>query len=140
MTALFVGIVINYLKEKEDKNLFVFNYSKEDSLFLNSNIDTNVFYEKLDNKKVDYKQELLDFSTDNLTKKIDVDTNYRLININKANLSELVKLPGIGEKTATEILNYRNRNGEFRSIKDLMKVKGIGKAKFNKIKNMITVN
>lgn len=139
LIALFIGILIEYLKEKEGKDLFEFDYSKEDSLFLASNIGEDTIYKKYNNINIDYKGELLDFSTDNFRKKLNKDSLNRAININTADIDELMKLPGIGEKTALEILNYRNKNGLFNSIDDLLKVKGIGKSKLSKIKNIITV-
>lgn len=62
-----------------------------------------------------------------------------LISINSADISELVKLPGIGEKTAQKIIDYRNEFGSFLSLEELMNVSGIGNAKYNKIKPFITL-
>jgi len=62
-----------------------------------------------------------------------------LISINSADISELVTLPGIGEKTAQKIIDYRNEFGSFLSLEELMNVSGIGNAKFNKIKPYITL-
>lgn len=59
------------------------------------------------------------------------------INVNTANLNELIKLKGIGEKLATVIIDYRQNNGPFFYKEDLMKIKGIGQAKFNAIKDDI---
>ncbi|NLB91135.1 MAG: hypothetical protein GX786_07950 [Clostridiales bacterium] len=53
--------------------------------------------------------------------------------INKANLQELMTLPGIGEKTAIEILNDRNSFGPFFFPEDLLNVKGIGPNTLKKI-------
>lgn len=62
------------------------------------------------------------------------------ININTASAAELIALPGIGEKTAEKIIAYRKENGKFKKIEDIQNVKGIAEKKFEKIKNMITVN
>lgn len=56
------------------------------------------------------------------------------IDINVATLDEWIKIPGIGEKTANLILDYRMDNGEFKSIEDLKKVKGIGDKKLEKLR------
>lgn len=65
--------------------------------------------------------------------------NNGKVNINRATLSELLTLPGIGESLAKSIIEYREKNGNFRSIEDIMKVPGIKEAKFNSIKDHITV-
>lgn len=61
------------------------------------------------------------------------------VNINKATQSELETLPGIGEAMANRIIEYREQNGKFQKVEDLKNVKGIGDAKFEKIKELITV-
>lgn len=61
------------------------------------------------------------------------------VNINIANLSELMTLDGIGESKAKLIIEYRTQNGDFKDIKDIMKVKGISETLFSKIKENITI-
>lgn len=61
------------------------------------------------------------------------------LDINTATAEELMRLSGIGEKRAADIIVYRERNGAFSSIEDIMKVSGIGEKTFEKIKNEITV-
>lgn len=61
------------------------------------------------------------------------------ININIANVSDLDKLPGIGEATANKILNYREEKGQFKSIEEIKNVNGIGDKKYEDIKEMITI-
>jgi competence protein ComEA len=62
-----------------------------------------------------------------------------MININTATLEELVLLPGIGEKTAAAIIEYRNNFGLFKSIEGLKNVKGIGDKKFEAVKDKISI-
>lgn len=62
-----------------------------------------------------------------------------MININKAEQSELEQLPGIGPSTAIKIIEYRKQNGNFNSIEDIKNVPGIGDAKFENIKDSINV-
>ena len=62
------------------------------------------------------------------------------ININTASLSELISLPGIGEKRAQKIISYRDKAGDFNNTKDIMKVKGIGEGIYTKIKDMIEIS
>ncbi|MBU5440005.1 helix-hairpin-helix domain-containing protein [Tissierella sp. MSJ-40] len=60
------------------------------------------------------------------------------VNINTCTKEELMSLPGIGEVTASKIIEYRDNN-IFRSIDDIKNVSGIGEKKFEGIKEMITV-
>ena len=64
------------------------------------------------------------------------------ININIASEKELDDfLPGIGQIMAGSIVNYRNKNGKFKSIDELTKVDGIGSGKrFDRIKDLIIIN
>ena len=55
------------------------------------------------------------------------------ININNADLENLMKLPGIGQIKAKAIMDYREKIGEFTSLKELTKIKGIGEKTFEKI-------
>ncbi|MDD3303447.1 MAG: helix-hairpin-helix domain-containing protein [Clostridia bacterium] len=60
------------------------------------------------------------------------------VNINTAPKEELMTLNGIGEGTASKIMEYR-KNQEFLEIEDIMNISGIGENKFNDIKDSITV-
>ncbi len=57
------------------------------------------------------------------------------VDLNSASPKELEALPGIGAKTAEEIVKAR----PFKSVDDLKNVKGIGKAKFAKLQPLVTV-
>lgn len=61
------------------------------------------------------------------------------INLNTAKKEELEEIPGVGPSTADKILAYREDNGPFTLIEDIMNVSGIGEAKFDKMKDAITV-
>ena len=67
------------------------------------------------------------------------ETGKALVNINSAGQSELEKLPGIGPSLAKKILDFRQKNGQFKTTNDLMAVPGIGEKKFEQLKNLITV-
>lgn len=60
------------------------------------------------------------------------------ISINSASKEELMTLPGIGEKTALKIIEYRKAQA-FKSIEDIKNVKGIGDKKYEKIKDLIVI-
>lgn len=61
------------------------------------------------------------------------------VNINTATLKELITLNGIGESKAQAILEYRTKNGNFKTLEDLKKVSGIGEAAYEKIKDNICI-
>ena len=61
------------------------------------------------------------------------------VNINTSTKEELQTLSGIGESTASKIIIYREENGKFKAIEDIKNVPGIGDAKFENIKDKITV-
>ncbi len=67
-----------------------------------------------------------------------VNLNYNIININEANIDELMKLPSIGEAKAKAIIEYRNIKS-FNKKEDIKNVKGIGDSIYEKIKDLIRV-
>ncbi len=62
-----------------------------------------------------------------------------VVNLNTATASQIATLPGVGEKAAQRIIEYREKNGGFKKIEELMNVKGIGEKSFLKLKPLITV-
>src|SRR5262245_30932613 len=62
-----------------------------------------------------------------------------VVNLNTAAAAELATLPGIGERTAARIIEYRQKNGPFKKIEELMNVQGIGEKSFLKLKPQLTV-
>lgn len=67
------------------------------------------------------------------------ETSVGLVNINTADLSQLMTLPGVGEALAKKIVAYREEEGLFTKIEDLMLVPGIKQAKFQSLKDLVTV-
>jgi competence protein ComEA len=61
------------------------------------------------------------------------------VNLNRATISQLDSLDGIGPVIAKRIIAYRTINGPFTAVEDLLKVSGIGDAKFAQIKEKIRV-
>lgn len=61
------------------------------------------------------------------------------ININTADEKTLDELPGIGPAMAKRIVEYREREGMFRSPEELKNVRGIGEAKFEKLRDRVEI-
>ena len=70
---------------------------------------------------------------------VSLSSGKQVININYADKTELDKLPGIGPSLAERIVEYRQENGSFQDLNDLKNVPGIGDAKFNQIKDKISL-
>jgi competence protein ComEA len=60
------------------------------------------------------------------------------VNINTATKEELTSLKGVGEKRAQDIIDYRTKNGNFKSVDDLEKVPGIGPGLMKQIRPQVT--
>ena len=61
------------------------------------------------------------------------------VELNSADAKALESLSGIGPSMAEKILQYRQEHGRFDKIEDLMKVPGIGEKTFQQIKDKICV-
>lgn len=62
-----------------------------------------------------------------------------VVNLNTATAEELMSLPGIGEARAKAIVDYRSKQGPFRSADDLKQIEGIGEKMFARIKDRLVV-
>jgi competence protein ComEA len=60
------------------------------------------------------------------------------LDLNRATVAELMRLPGVGQKKAQAILTLRQRQ-PFRRAEDVLAVKGLGKAWFAKVKGSLVV-
>lgn len=104
--------------------------------------NVNLAYQLEDGQKIyipnvnDNETEIID---DGASGVVDYTTNQTVVNINKADETELQSLNGIGESLATSIVQYRKENGKFETIEDLKNVPGIGDSKFENIKEYIKV-
>jgi len=61
------------------------------------------------------------------------------VNLNTATAEQLATIPGVGQKMAERIIDYRQKNGGFKKVEDLMNVSGVGEKSFLKMKPLITV-
>lgn len=62
------------------------------------------------------------------------------IDLNRAKWYELIILPGIGEKKAKAIVEYRESIGAFKSIEQLCEIDGIGAKTVEKIKGLTFID
>ena len=62
-----------------------------------------------------------------------------LISPNRAEVSQLEELPGVGPVLAERIVAHREANGPFQAVEDLLDVPGIGEAKLSAIRDLIVV-
>jgi competence protein ComEA len=62
------------------------------------------------------------------------------VNINSADSGQLALLPRVGPSVAQRIIDYRKKNGPFKSTDDLMLVQGIGEKTYQLIKPYVAVS
>ncbi len=62
------------------------------------------------------------------------------IDLNSAKWYELIILPGIGEKKAKAIVEYRKSKGALDSVEQLAEVNGIGVKTVEKIKDLVFID
>jgi competence ComEA-like helix-hairpin-helix protein len=76
------------------------------------------------------------------TEVVDTDPeSIRLkIDLNRAEWYELIILPGIGEKKARTIVEYRKETGAFKNIEQLCEVNGIGVKTVKRFEDLIFIS
>lgn len=137
-----------FTKEEQKILLFIIGFTLI-GLFVNvynSNRHGKEVFEKFEKNNIDSilveifskeKLDTLDVSHSRTPKKKVL--SKKSININNATVEELRMLPGIGEKTALSIIEYREKYGKFNKIEDIMKIPRIGQKIFDNIKEYITI-
>lgn len=68
-----------------------------------------------------------------------IQTSDAAININTASAEELERLPHIGEKLASEIIEHREKFGNFRKPEHLLFIRRISDKQFREMRNLIRV-
>lgn len=99
----------------------------------------NLARKLLDEEKIHIPKFGEEISEDNNLEPLVEVSKSKLININNSSKDQLTTLPGIGDKTADKIMDYRELN-PFNKIEDIKNVPGIGEKKFDAIKDLISVN
>ena len=64
----------------------------------------------------------------------------RCIDVNRASQKDLRLIRGVGEKTATAIVEYRRKYGAFETIDELMQIKGIKEKRLAKLRHYLCVH
>lgn len=134
-SALVLGIIINIWKTNQKSDYLEFDYSDQDSLFYNS-------FEEIVEKDTTLNKSKMDSTKSFELKKVKIvstkkDKTNKIIKINFASVEEISQLPGIGIKTANNIIEYRNKKGKINTADELLNVKGIGKTKLEKIRMLL---
>lgn len=68
-----------------------------------------------------------------------ISTAFAAVNLNTATQAELDTVKGIGPGKAKAIVEYRDKNGPFKSVDDLNQVKGFGQKSIDKLRAELTV-
>ncbi len=69
-----------------------------------------------------------------------INLAFAAVNINTATPGELDGVKGIGPSKAQAIVDYRSKNGPFKSLDDLKNVKGFGEKSIAKLKGELSVS
>ena len=61
------------------------------------------------------------------------------LDLNAATIEQLEQLPGVGPRTAKEIVKFREKSGPFRRVEDLLVIRGITKRRLEQLRPYVTV-
>lgn len=61
------------------------------------------------------------------------------VQLNLADVDDLMRLPGIGPVIARQIVDYRTRHGPFAVVEDLLDVPGVGEGKLASLRDAVTI-
>lgn len=61
------------------------------------------------------------------------------LDLNRATVTELETLPGVGPVLAQRMVEWRKAHGRYRTVEDMRDVKGIGKKRMEQLRPLVTV-
>jgi competence protein ComEA len=61
------------------------------------------------------------------------------LDLNTATRAELIRLPGIGGKTADRIIEERGRRGGFREVTDLLDIEWLGDSRLSRLRGLVHI-
>ena len=121
------------LSKKLTNEMVIYVFSKNE-------LTTTKAYEQISNAS-ECKCETIEINNcvDKNTTNESTNNETSKININTDNKERLMTISGIGSSKADAIIEYRTKNGNFKTTEDIMNVSGISKTIYDKIKDIITV-
>ena len=131
-----INTIQNFLKKggsfKKPEDLQkIYGLKKEDYQILRPFIKIEIISKKTVELNTNPSTEFI--PTKNLTPR------YSIIEINTADTSAFISLPGIGSKLASRIVNFRNNLGGFHSIDQIAETYGLPDSTFQKIKQFLKI-
>ncbi|MBP2605134.1 ComEA family DNA-binding protein [Acinetobacter calcoaceticus] len=130
---------INLWKSKYYIFIVLFWSLISSTLIQAQSFDQNFKEWKAKQQMYDQKLSTQHSSHSNVSKSTTMTDSSGQVHLNQANVDELQKLRGIGEKKAQAIVEYRQKNGGFKNIDEFKNVKGIGPAIFEKNKTRLSL-
>lgn len=62
------------------------------------------------------------------------------MDLNRASLSDIESLPGLGPKLAQSVIDYRTRNGPFKKVGELSNIHGFGPSRLKRLEPYLHVS
>ena len=146
VSFIFSGLYLTgIIHDNDQKEELISNvtHAVESSILIGGQII--ILYKYLKSRKIEKieyektKQKEADNQNKELEEYVGVNKILSIVNINNANIGELVQLPHIGVALAKKIIDYRTSIGGFKTLEDIMKVSSINNDKYQDIKKYITL-
>lgn len=131
-----IGTIQNYIKKGG-------HFYKSDDLQKIYGINKDEYERLAPYIRIESKREAKNFAKENLKQNefqntsSNTNSRYKVIDINSADTSDFISLPGIGSKLALRIINFRDKLGGFYSIDQVREIYGLQDSVFQKIKQYL---